>query len=198
MRTSNLCLRRLRAKFAQSVVRFRRDCRGATAVEFAMVAVPFFAMMLAMMTVGLHYLTYHSLERGLMDASRLLRTGEAQKAGLDLDDFREMLCKAAGDFVACDKHLVIHIKSNATFAGLSPPTSCVSNGALAPATGAGTDAITSKAGEESAAVQVTACYEWEMGASSWGTLFNLVSPYPVTQGKTILSATTAFRSEPYQ
>jgi Flp pilus assembly pilin Flp len=198
MRTSNLFLRRLRAKPARLVVRFRRDCRGATAVEFAMVSVPFFAMMLAMMTVGTHYLIYHSLERGLMDASRLLRTGEAQKAGLDLDDFRKLLCEAAGKFVACDEHLVIHIKSNETFAGLSPPTSCVSDGALAPPSGAGSDAITSKAGEDSTAVQVTACYEWEMGASLWETLFNLVSPYPVTQGKTILSATTAFRSEPYQ
>lgn len=198
MRSSNFHVRRLRAKLARSVLRFHRDRRGVTAVEFGLVAVPFFAMMLAMMTIGMHYLTYHSLERGLVDAARSLRTGEAQKAGLDLNDFRKLVCDAAGSFISCDKHLVIHVKSDATFAGLAPPTSCVANGALAPSTGTGADAITSRSGEASRAVQVTACYQWDLGASLWQTLWNLVSPDPIVQGKTIISATTAFRSEPYQ
>jgi Flp pilus assembly pilin Flp len=198
MRSSNFFPPRLRAKLAFAVRRFARDCRGVTAIEFGLVALPFFAMVFAMMTIGLNYLTYYSLEKGVVDAARLLRTGEAQKAGLDLDDFRKLVCDGAGGFITCDNHLVVHIKSSETFAGLSPPASCVTNGALSPSSGTGSDALTSKTGEDDIAVQVTACYEWEMGADLWQTIWSLVSPDPVVQGKTILSATTAFRSEPYK
>lgn len=198
MRSSNFRPSRLPVTLAYAVRRFGRDRRGVTAIEFGLVALPFFAMMFAMMTIGLHYFTYYSLEKGVVDAARLMRTGEAQKAGLNLDDFRKLVCDHAGGFITCDSHLVIHIKSSETFAGLAPPASCVTNGALSPATGAGSDALTSKSGEDDIAVQVTACYEWEMGADLWQTIWSLVSPDPVVQGKTILSATTAFRSEPYQ
>jgi Flp pilus assembly protein TadG len=198
MSSSNLFLPRLRAKLARSVRRFRQDCRGSTAVEFGLIAVPFFALVLAMMTIGSHYLAYHSLERGVLEASRLLRTGEAQKAGMDLDDFRELVCNSAGTFISCDERLVVHIRSSQTFAGLAPATSCVTDGALTPSAGSGSDAVSTQSGEDSIAVQVTACYEWEMGAVLWQMLWNLISPTPRVQGKTILSATTAFRSEPYQ
>jgi Flp pilus assembly pilin Flp len=198
MRSITPSLPIVRAKLARFFREFRRDGDGTTAIEFALVSVPFVVVILAMMTVGIHYLTSHSLQRGVLDAARQLRTGEAQKAGLDLDDFRQLVCDAAGTFISCDKHLVIHIKSNAKFAGLAPATSCVTDGKLTPSAGAGTDAVSSRSGEESTAVQVMACYEWEMGSVFWQTIWNLISPTPIVQGKTVLSATTAFRSEPYR
>ncbi|MDQ8700250.1 pilus assembly protein [Hyphomicrobium sp. LHD-15] len=198
MRRISLPLPRVRAKLARFFREFRHDSEGTTVIEFALVSIPFVVMILAMMTVGIHFLTSHSLQRGVLDAARQLRTGEAQKAGLDLDDFRELVCNAAGSFISCDKHLVIHIKSNAKFAGLAPATSCLTNGKLTPSAGNGTDAVSSRSGEESTAVQVTACYEWEMGSVFWQTIWDLISPTPILQGKTVLSATTAFRSEPYR
>lgn len=198
MRSNNVLVRRLRATLVRPVRRFHRDCRGATAVEFGLIALPFFTMILGMMAVGTHYMAYHSLERGVLDASRLLRTGEAQKAGMDLDDFRQLFCNSAGTFIACDSHLVIHIKSSETFAGLAPATACLTNGVLTASAGSGSDAVSSQSGEESTAVQVTACYDWELGSELWQMLWNLISPAPRVQGRTVLSATTAFRSEPYQ
>lgn len=198
MRQCNLRLERLRAGPARLARRFGRDASGATAVEFAMVAAPFFLLMLSIMTIGMQYLTLHSLEQGVAEASRKLRTGEAQKAGLTLGDFRKMVCENAGSYIACDNHLVVHVKSGATFADLTPLTNCITNGGLTPATGNGTDGIRSAAGDASAAVLVTVCYDWEMGSRLWQSLWNLISPMPTTEGKTILSAATAFRSEPFE
>lgn len=177
--------------------RFARDTSGATAVEFGMVAAPFFALVLAIMTIGTQYLALHFLEHGVNTASRKLRTGEAQKAGLTIADFRTMVCDAAGVMIACDNRLKIHIKSASTFAGLTPLASCMTAGNLTPSAGLGSDSVQSRSGGESTAVSVTACYEWSEGMGLWGKLMQLVSPAPPTQGKTILSAATAFLSEPF-
>lgn len=178
--------------------RFRRNVDGATAVEFAIVSAPFFLLMLGIMTVGMQHLTLHSLEQGVADASRKLRTGEAQKAGLSVGDFRTLVCQSAGSNISCDNRLVIHIKSGDSFADLSPPTNCMTNGNLTPAAGLGTDGIRTASGNASTAVLVTACYDWELGSSLWQSVWNVLSPMPPTQGKTILSAATAFRSEPFE
>jgi len=198
MRPPTTTFANARVRSVRAVRQFCRDRRGATAVEFGLVAVPFFAILLVIMTVGLHYLMYHSLERGVLDAARLLRTGEAQKAGMDLDDFRQLVCESAGSLIACDNHLVIHIKSSPTFAGLAPLTTCATNGSLTPSGGGGSDGIRTKAGDASTAVVVTACYNWEMGSGLWQLVWNLIAPAPATQGKTIMTATTSFRSEPFE
>lgn len=188
---------RLRAGTARAARLFARDRRGATAVEFAMVAAPFFALVLAIMTIGTQYLTLHFLEHGVSTASRKLRTGEAQKAGLTIADFRKLVCDASSMMIACDARLVIHVKSSPTFAGLSPVAPCMTGGDLTPSAGLGADSIVSRSGNASTAVSVMACYEWSGGAGMWRTLYSLVSPTPQTQGKIILSAANAFRSEPY-
>jgi hypothetical protein len=139
----------------------------------------------------------HFLEHGVATAARKLRTGEAQKAGLTLADFRNLVCNSAGTMVACDNRLVIHIKSSPTFAGLVPLASCMTNGNLTPSSGLATDSVKSQSGNSSTAVSVMACYEWSAGKGFWSTLWSLVSPTPPTQGKTVLSSATAFRSEPY-
>lgn len=198
MLSTPLLFARCRARLAGAIRRFASDVRGATAVEFAMVATPFFVLLMAIMTIGTQYLTLHFLEHGVAEASRKLRTGEAQKAGLSLGDFRKLVCDSAGSIIACDNHLVIHIRSSPTFAGLSPVTNCVTDGNLTPSAGGGSDGIRTRTGDASTAVMVSACYHWEMGSRLWEMLWRLVSPTPATQGKMILSAATAFRSEPFE
>ena len=199
MLTSTTLSKALSARLTHLSRRFRADRRGVTAIEFGLVAGPFFALVMAIMTIGTQHLTLHFLEHGVAQASRKLRTGEAQKAGMTLADFRKLLCDSAGSYISCDNHLVIHVRSSPTFAGLgSSPVSCVTNGNLTPSSGSGTDGIRSRAGNASEAVLITACYDWELGSPLWQTLWNLVSPVPPTQGKIVLSAATAFRSEPFE
>jgi hypothetical protein len=100
--------------------------------------------------------------------------------------------------IKCDNHLVIHIKGKKTFAELSPVTPCVTAGELTPPSGNGGDSVQSQAGGASDAVVVSACYEWDIGMSLWQSIWNLISPTPPVQGKMVFSATTAFRSEPYE
>lgn len=179
--------------------RFRADQRGATAVEFAMVATPFFLMMMGIMTVGMQYLTLHSLEHAVSEASRQIRTGQAQKAGLTVDDFRQIVCKTAEPLISCDSRLILHIRSGERFEDLVPAAQCLVDGGLAPASGgAAGDSIVNAVGEESRKVSITACYDWDMGSRLWQSIWGLISPTPVEAGKTILSAATVLQTEPYQ
>jgi hypothetical protein len=157
------------------------------------------------MTVGLQFFTTSSLENGVAQAARKIRTGQAQKQGKTFADFRQMVCDEAGSYIKCDSHLVVHIKSGAAFADLDPPTSCLTNGALTPSSANGNNPLSNYSGTASATVLVTACYAWDFGGTLWQDIWNMMSvgPWatsgpPRLQGKTVIQATSTFRTEPYQ
>jgi Flp pilus assembly protein TadG len=185
------------------LARWRSDVRGATAVEFGMVAAPFFLLMMSIMTVGLQFFTSHALDNGVSVAARKIRTGQAQKEGKTLAHFRQMVCAGASSYINCNSNLVIHVKSGDEFADLDPPISCTTNGSLTPSAGLANDPLANHSGEESAAVLITACYQWDLGGSLWQTVYNLLTVGPggvsqQTAGKTIIQSTVSFRTEPYK
>lgn len=197
MRIPLLLLAR-KTRLARFIARFGAESRGVTTIEFAMVAGPFIVLIVAIMTIGTQFMALHTLEHGVAEASRKIRTGEAQTAGFSLGDFRELVCDSVEFFIPCDERLVVHVESATTFAGLIPPTACVTNGTLTPASGSPGDALASVAGQENMKVLVTACYDWQAGVGLWQRIWNLASPMPPVQGKTILSAATVFQTEPYK
>ncbi len=189
---------RLRRRVGRTARRFQTDARGAAGVEFALVVVPFLLMAMGIITIGMHYLVVNFLEHGVEVAARQLRTGEAQKGGVTAGQFRQLVCDAAGPLIACDERLVVHVKSRATFADLMPITPCITNGRLTPAEGEADDAISTQAGDASQAVLVNICYEWDAGFGLWQRIWTLLAAERVDRGNPILSAATAFRSEPFQ
>ena len=58
--------------------RFARDHRGATAIEFSLLALPFVLAMFAVLEYGYVYLINASMDNAVAIASRLIRTGQAQ------------------------------------------------------------------------------------------------------------------------
>ena len=58
--------------------RFARDRRGATAIEFSLLALPFVLAMFAVLEYGYVYLINASMDNAVAIASRLIRTGQAQ------------------------------------------------------------------------------------------------------------------------
>ncbi len=99
------------ARRRASIRRFRSDQDGATAVEFAFVALPFFALLLAILEGGLVFWTNQVLETAVEDASRRLFTGQFQKANTGLKPselgpaFKDLVCQSAGasTMIDCSK-----------------------------------------------------------------------------------------------
>ena len=76
------------------------DCDGSTIVEFAFVAPPFLALLLATMNTALVYLVQEGLQTAAENAGRLILTGTAQtltvtnagSAGMSAADFKNAIC----------------------------------------------------------------------------------------------------------
>src|SRR3990172_8738153 len=73
--------------------RFRRDKSGASALEFALVAMPLILLLLAVLEVGLVYFANFSLENAVAQGARLIRTGQVQSQGFDAGAFKSEVCK---------------------------------------------------------------------------------------------------------
>jgi Flp pilus assembly protein TadG len=163
------------------------DNAGVTAIEFAMVAVPFLMLLFGIITVGLFFFTTFSLENAVERAARLIRTGQVQESGMTAAQFKEQVCVHAPAYVDCTGKMRVNVQSFADFSNVVTP-SCVDNGGnlVAPA---GTAYSPGGSGQ---VVLVTVCYEWELA----GNLpFLTVGSMP--NGSALIQASTTFRTEPY-
>lgn len=168
---------------------------GTTAIEFGLVALPFFLFVFGIMLIGMKYFTENALEHGVEAAARDIRTGQAQKDGKTLADFRQMVCTEAGDYITCDSKLVIHVQSANEWQDITP-IPCLTGGALTPSAGVGTDPLADSSGTEEAVVLVTACYEWDMTqVFNLGGIGDAIGD--MSNGSSLVQAVSTFRTEPY-
>ena len=175
------------------LARWPRNERGAAAIEFAIVAVPFFLFVLGTLGVGLYFFTTNSLEHGVESAARLIRTGQAQKDGLTVEEFKQRVCSDAGSYISCDKlHVIVQNASN--WAGIDPQPCVDSDNNLAASTGNSGDPLYDYTGGSSQVVLVTLCYEWDLARSF---SFLKLGSGADGSGSAILQVATAFRTEPY-
>ncbi len=170
-----------------------KDERGASAVEFAIVATPFFLFVLGLLGLGLYFFTMSSLEYGVEAAARQIRTGEAQETALTVSQFKNLVCNAAGSYINCNKLSVI-IQSGDTWSDITPQPCVDSNNNMVSSTGAGTDAVSTHTGGASKVVLVTLCYQWDL-AQSFSYL--KLGKNSDGSGSAVVQATTAFRTEPH-
>ena len=176
--------------------RWRKDESGVTAVEFAMVSLPFLMLLFGIMSVCLYFFVNFTMENAVWQASRAIRTGQLQQSqgsytGLVTTDdrkkaFKKALCDKAPTFLDCNTKAVVLVQSNASFGGIVEPK-CATNGAVINETTAGFDT-----GSANSVVLVTVCYPWEFGGK-----LPFLKIGNLTDGSVLLQASVAFRTEPY-
>ncbi|MEM6497761.1 MAG: TadE/TadG family type IV pilus assembly protein [Pseudomonadota bacterium] len=72
--------------------RYRQNNDGSMAIEFAAVVIPFLMLLMGTVVVGLYFFVTFSLEHAVEQASRQIRTGQAQLAGMTKDQFKANVC----------------------------------------------------------------------------------------------------------
>ncbi|MGQ0457142.1 MAG: TadE/TadG family type IV pilus assembly protein [Hyphomicrobium sp.] len=176
--------------------RWRRNEDGATAIEFGAIAFPFFMFIFGLIGIALHFFIMNSIEKGMDQTSRLVRTGQAQKTNMTVKQFRDSVCDKAGYWIKCDKLKIFPDRAGswAEVAGKLQP--CVVNGAIKNSPANDSDLIAQYVGADSAIVFVMACYHWELPAS---IPFLKLGNFGTGNNKTmVMQAATAFRTEPYK
>ncbi len=72
--------------------KFGKATRGTAAVEFALVAAPFFLLLGAIMELAMVFTLDSVLEAATMETGRMIRTGEADAQGFDAARFKDEVC----------------------------------------------------------------------------------------------------------
>ncbi|MCW2282344.1 Flp pilus assembly protein TadG [Rhodoblastus acidophilus] len=96
---------------------------GSTAVEFALIALPFIALMVAIFEVAMVFLAQHELETAVEKTSRSLLTGQTQTANPTQAQFVSSICGYLPAFFTCSK-IMVDLQPAASFAAAntSAPT----------------------------------------------------------------------------
>jgi Flp pilus assembly protein TadG len=181
-----LAVRLRRLSPARVARRFARHQKGAAAVEFALVALPFLALTFAILETALVFFAGQTLESAATEAGRLIMTGQAQNGGYSQADFKNAVCNAlAGGLFDCTNGVYVNVTTYTSFSAVNtaPP---VSNGTL------NTTNMGYSPGGPGCIVAVQLFYQWPIYVSLLGdNLSNLNGGYR------LLVATSVFRNEPY-
>ncbi len=104
----------------------RKNQRGSAAVEFALVAPLFFALVFSILEAGWFFFVNSAVEQANATAARLIRTGQAQNATDDdgnpaysKEAFYDEICNVVSTFGDCDKALTVDISRFASFDALA-------------------------------------------------------------------------------
>lgn len=159
---------------------------GSAAVEFALVAAPFFFMMFALLEVGLIFSLDSTLESAVMQTGRMVRTGEAAERGFTAPEFKAELCERMTLFAAgCETNAFVEVRPIVSFRNpeLEDPLAAgdLDQGDL-----------TYDNGGPSSLMLVRVWYKHTVFTPMMQQILGRT-----TDKKTVLTAATTFRSEPY-
>ncbi|MCP8938133.1 pilus assembly protein [Alsobacter sp. SYSU M60028] len=120
--------RRDGGKLRRLVVRFAKDRRGNTALEFAFIAIPFLAVIFAVFQTAMVYVSGSMMQTAVTDVARLVRTGQAK--AMTAADFRNAICSRITVTFNCQSMLLVDVKSYSSFASAPAPSVPVVGGQI--------------------------------------------------------------------
>src|SRR6202521_3421012 len=165
--------------------RFCRNESGGAAVDFALVLLPFLAVLMAIIESAIVLLAGQVLQTATVNSARLILTGQAQNAGWSLTQFQNNVCANLTVMFHCATNLQIDIRSFSSFNSVSLPSPTNANGTL-------TNNYVYQPGNAGDVVVVRLIYQWPIYAAALG--IGLVNSAGNTN---TLVAAAAFRNEPY-
>jgi len=156
---------------------------GATAVEFALVAAPFFALLYAILETALVFLAQQVLQTATTQASRAIMTGQAQAQNMTAAQFKQSVCAHAVALFNCSS-LYVNVVTFSSFTAATMP-SPIQNGQF------NTSNMNYSPGGTGDIEVVQVYYPWPVISGPLGFALSNTN-----NGLDVLTATSAFRNEP--
>jgi len=171
--------RRWRAFFANQ--------KGATAVEFALVAAPFIALLVALIQTFLVFFAQQLLESVVTESSRMILTGQAQAQSMSQSNFANAVCSNVVILFNCNNLMIdVEVAGSWSSANTGTPTLAFdSNGNV-------TNTWQYNLGNPGDIVVVRVMYQWPVFMGPLG--FSLAN---LGNGNRLIMASTAFMNEAY-
>jgi Flp pilus assembly protein TadG len=168
--------------------RFRANRRGSAAVEFALVAPVFFALLFAIIETAIVFFAGQALEMGTQDSARLMLTHQAQDSGMTETQFKTDLCNRIAVLFNCTGNLAnitVDVKVFPPGTAITITDPIVSGNLTGPFT------YLLPPNNAPNTVVVRAFYQWPLYVTGLG--YNIAN---LNGSQRLLSATAAFHVEP--
>jgi Flp pilus assembly protein TadG len=175
------------ASVRNTLRRFRRNRRASVAVEFALVAPIFFALLFAILETAIMFFAGQVLETMAQNSARMVLTGRAQNSSWKVADFQTYVCGQNPGLFNCN-NIFVDVESS--------PTGSFSSITIGSQIDGSNNFISNNLqyspGGPGDIVVVTLYYQWPLFVTGLG--YNISN---LSGSKRLLSATAAFRNEPY-
>lgn len=165
---------------------FARSTSGATAVEFALVAAPFMALLMALFQTALVFFASRVLDETTEQASRYIMTGQAQSSNMSQSGFKTWVCGQTFALFNCN-NFMINVQASSSFSGASTTTPTLTYDA----NGNVNNSWGYNIGNAGDIVVVQVMYQWPVVLGPLG--FNLSN---MGNGNRLLVSTAVFKNEP--
>ena len=176
---------------ARALARFCRARRGATAVEFALIAPAFLGVLIGIFQMTLYLFAQQILQNAAVEAGRLIMTGQVQAATMTQSNFQKNdVCPLLLSAMFTCANVYVNIDTYVDFeaANTGVPTLTYSNGSVS-------NTWDYNIGSPGQVMVLQLIYPWPIIAGPLGSLLPSISGDSSNQ--TALSAISVFRIEPY-
>tara|TARA_R110002110_G_scaffold92057_12_gene239652 strand:+ start:1224 stop:1793 length:570 start_codon:yes stop_codon:yes gene_type:complete len=163
---------------------FRHARGGSVAVEFGLLALPFFALLFAMLETCTVYFATSNLDSVVATAGRLIRTGQVQSGSMSAAQFKDFICGRVTLISDCAGALHVDVRNFSNFNSVNFPPLVDEDGKVIETT-------VFQPGNAGEIVLVRVYYSWGLAAPSLIGLSN------VEGGGYLIASSVAFRNEPF-
>lgn len=171
---------------------FGKDRNGGTAVEFAVLAIPFILLVFAIMESAISFAAQQTVANATDDVARQLRTGKIKRS-ISENDLRQRICDGMSVMVRAGcPGMVFDLRQFSTFAEAANYRFRIDNGALQLMNGNAPDNRRYDPGASTTKNMLRVFYEWPLITDIMRKRLASLS-----DGNTLLTATAIWQNEPF-
>jgi len=179
---------------ARSFRRFVRDRRGATALEFALLALPFALLVFAILESCISFAGQEVMANITDDVARQLRTGQLRPADVAGTKLTTLICGKLQIIVStdCPQQLLVDLRQYSTFADAALASFQIQNGDVVLMQGTSSQTFANSPGPAESRNMLRVFYKWpvmtDLMAKSMANL---------SGGRTLHFASVTWQNEPF-
>ena len=168
----------------RTVIQFWKKRDGSAAVEFALLGIPFFLIIFAILETSLIFIGDMTLEQAVARAGRSVRTGSVATSNISEAEFKAILCREINILLSCE-NVKFDLRSYSDFNSI-PRMAPITNGIL------DSSGFEFEPGNAGQIMALRAFYEWPIITNIiQGLMSNLDG------GRYLMSASAVFQTEPF-
>jgi len=165
---------------------FLKNEQGVTVIEFGLLAFPFFGLLAVILETALIFIAGIVLDSAVDDGVRLIRTGQAQEANFNANNFRDAICAGTVQMFDCNE-LKIRVRVVNNFRQSNSVTQFIN-----PVDGSWRNVTSYDDGSGTSIILAEVYYKWKPVVTlRW---FNIGA---LADGTRLLGAARVWRNEPF-